>query len=360
VLNKAPQFSQLRPVEAPCACVADPNPVTSAYVPEWQLPRAGYIEHGPVLSRIYDRLLNYGAYNFSADRQAARDLLAAVPWAALVTWLTRAFMWRAITYLVEQGVDQFADIGSGIPTFGPTHEMLRTTMPNARVVYLDCDPVAVLQGQQLLADIPTASMAQANLCRPDTIIDQLRKDGVDLARPVGLLLGNVLACLADRHAYRAVAALQAMVAPGSWMALTHITPRICAGLPAGAGDAADEVLRRTPTPMRVRDRAAVGRFFTGGWRLVEPGLVDAATWRPDPHEAEDWVYQIPVDAVLAGVARSASTNDMAKPATVHTDTPEEDQTGRHPADSGISPMPSATPAATSSDAAGSTRDQRRT
>jgi len=304
----------------------------------------GYPEHDfPVLSRVYNRLLSLGAHNFTIDRQAARDLAEAVPWASPVTWVARAFMWRAITYLAECGVDQFVDIGCGIPEFGATHEILRTTAPHARIVYLDCDPFAVQMGQKLLADVPQAAMARANLCKPDIIIDQVHQGGVDLARPVGLLLSNVLACLVDQHAYPAVAALHAVVAPGSWLAITHLTPRICAGLLPHAAAAADQVLRRTPTPMRVRDRAAVARFFTDGWRLVEPGLVDAATWRPDPHEPHDWAYQIPVDAVLAGVARSASTNDVTKPATVHADTPAEDQTLRHPADSDIPAMPSATP-----------------
>lgn len=257
----------------------------------------------PLLSRIHNDLLG-GVYTFGADRDAARELTAAVPWAAPVVWSARAFMQRAVTYMAAHGVDQFVDIGCGIPTLGATHDTLRTVMPDARLVYLDRDPVAVLLGQELLAGIPRVSMAQADLRHPDTVVEGLRRGGVELWRPVGLLLGGVLACLTDRHAYPALATLHAVAAPGCWLALTHITPRVASGLPPEAADRAAGVLGRTPTPLRPRSRAAVARFFTGGWELVGPGLVDAAIWRPDPDELTPWAVRYPAGAVLAGVARA--------------------------------------------------------
>jgi S-adenosyl methyltransferase len=266
----------------------------------------------PLLSRIHNDLLG-GFYTFRIDHKAAQELTAAVPWAAPVVWSARAFMHRAVRYLAAQGVDQYADIGCGIPQLGATHEILRTVSPNARLVYLDRDPVAVLLGQELVADIPSMCMAQADLRDPDTVIDRLHQGGIDLSRPVGLLLGGVLACLPDRQAHPALAALHAAIAPGSWLALTHITPQVCAGLTPEAADYAAQVLHRTPTPIQPRRRADMARFLSGRWRVVEPGLVDAAKWRPDPHEPTGWVDRYPTGAVLAGVARMTTTPAHAQP-----------------------------------------------
>jgi hypothetical protein len=257
----------------------------------------------PLLSRVHNDLLG-GAYTFPVDRDAARELTAAIPWAAPVVWSGRAFLQRAVMYLAGCGVDQFADIGCGIPALGATHETVRQVMPAGRVVYLDRDPVAVLLGQELLTGIPGVAMAQADLRHPDTVINGLLRGGIDLTRPVGLLLGGVLACLSDRHAYPAVAALRDAVAAGSWLALTHVTPRVGDGLAPKATGRAARVLRRTPTPIRPRDQDQVARFFTGRWRLAAPGLVDAAAWRPDPHDPTEWTHGYPAGAVLAGIARA--------------------------------------------------------
>jgi hypothetical protein len=174
-------------------------------------------------------------------------------------------------------------------------------------VYLDCDPVAVLLGHELLTGIPGVAMAQADLRHPDTVIDGMLRGGVDLSRPLGVLLGGVLACLPDQHAYPAVAALRDMVAPGSWLALTHVTPQVCHGLPPTATARADRVLGRTPTPVLLRDQAQVAQFFNRGWRLTGPGLVDAATWRPNPNDPTEWAHEYPAGAVLAGIAIRRAT-----------------------------------------------------
>ena len=133
---------------------------------------------------------------------------------------------------------------------------------------------------------------------------------MDLSRPVGLLRGGVLACLTDRHAYPALASLHTVAAPGSWLVLTHFTARVTCRAATRGRRPRRRVLRGTPTPMRPRSRDAVARFFTRGWGLVGPGLVNAAIGRPDPDELTPWAVRYPADALLVGVARALARHAL--------------------------------------------------
>ena len=159
------------------------------------------------VARVYDYLLG-GAHNFSADRDIARTLEAIEPQARAIAAANRAFLVRAVRYLAaEAGVRQFLDIGSGIPTQGNVHEIVRRVDPAARVVYVDRDPVAVAHSTALLDGDPNAAVIQADLTRPADVLGHptVRKM-IDFDEPVGLLLniesarGLRLACaLASSH-----------------------------------------------------------------------------------------------------------------------------------------------------------------
>ncbi len=232
----------------------------------------------PSAARIYDCLLG-GYHNFESDRTVVERLLEHVPDLRLTAQVNRGFLRRAVGFLLDQGIDQFLDIGSGIPTEGNVHELAQAVNPAARVVYVDIDPTAVAHSQALLADNPHALAIQADARHADQILDHPDvKRTLDLDRPVGLLLVAVLHyLLEDEEAYSAAKTLRDAMAPGSYLAIAHT-----------AFEAQFEIqdrenLRQTfgrAQPTRNRDRAGIQRFF-GGFTLVEPGVVFAPTWRPE-------------------------------------------------------------------------------
>jgi S-adenosyl methyltransferase len=243
--------------------------------PDWA-PETIDVEQ-PSAARIYDYLLG-GSHNFAPDRDVARQAIAAMPDVPVQAHANRAFLRRAVQYLVEAGVRQFLDIGSGIPTLGNVHEVARQAAPDARVVYVDVDPVAVAHGRAILAGDGHATVIQEDLRHPERIVGHPDvKEVLDLTRPVAVLLVAILHVIPDTDdPYRIVAALRDAVPPGSWLAIAHGTHE---SRPEEA-EKMRRISRKTTTPLILRDRAGVARFFTG-WELVEPGLVWAPQWHPD-------------------------------------------------------------------------------
>lgn len=188
--------------------------------PAWAPP--GIDISVPSVSRIYDYYLG-GSHNFEVDRQAARRAMEFLPGLPKIMQANRAFMRRAVRYAVAQGVTQFLDIGSGIPTFGNVHEIAQAASPEARVVYVDHDPVAVAHSRAVLAGDERTGIISADLRKPQDIlaapeVSQL----LDLERPVALLLVAVLHFLEDSDdPYAAVSELRDVLAPGSLLVLTH-------------------------------------------------------------------------------------------------------------------------------------------
>src|SRR5262245_52028145 len=173
-------------------------------------------------ARIYDYLLG-GVHNFPADREVAQRVIDALPHVREGARANRAFLGRAVRYLAEQGIDQFIDIGSGIPTQGNVHEIAHAVLPQARVVYVDIDPLAVAESLDLLAQDDRATAVRADLREPDAILAHpgLRAV-VDLDRPVGLLLFAVLHFVTDDDvAYEVVERLKRELVPGSYFAASH-------------------------------------------------------------------------------------------------------------------------------------------
>ncbi|MFE0102084.1 SAM-dependent methyltransferase [Streptomyces sp. NPDC059009] len=255
----------------------------------------------PSVSRMHDYYLG-GSHNFEVDRAAARRVMEFMPGLPKVMQAHRAFMRRAVRHAVAEGVTQFLDIGAGIPTFGSVHEIAREAAPEARVVYVDHDPVAVAHSREVLEDDEQSGIVAADLRKPQDILGSSEVDALlDLDRPVALLLVAVLHFVEDAYdPYAAVAELRDALAPGSLIALTHASYE---GIPIPqeqAGKAVD-VYRDIRNPLIMRSREEIARFFEG-YDMVEPGLVPMPQWRPDTAPQEEDPYAF---SGYAGVGRAA-------------------------------------------------------
>jgi O-methyltransferase involved in polyketide biosynthesis len=234
----------------------------------------------PSAARMYDYFLG-GMHNFAADREAADLVIEAMPDAPLIARANRAFLDRAIRYLVGQGVRQFLDVGSGVPTVGNVHEIAQRLEPDARIVYVDVDPVAGAHAQQILAGNDRATAIVADLRRPQELLDLLdkpeRRAVLDRGQPVGLLMVSMLHFVPGDEAYEAVATLRDALAPDSYLVVSH---PISEAIDENAATKVEAVYQKTTTPGGLRTRAGVERFFDG-FELVPPGLVWVPDWHPD-------------------------------------------------------------------------------
>ncbi|MFE6227825.1 MULTISPECIES: SAM-dependent methyltransferase [unclassified Streptomyces] len=267
--------------------------------PAWAPP--GIDISVPSVSRMYDFYLG-GSHNFEVDREAARKALEFMPGLPKIMQANRAFMRRAVRHAVESGVTQFLDIGSGIPTFGNVHEVAQAADPAARIVYVDHDPVAVAHSRAVLEGVGGTAVLPADLRKPADILHSPEVTGLlDLDRPVALLLVAVLHFLEDEdRPHEAVAELLDALAPGSLLVVTHASYE---GVPVDkerAGGTVD-VYRSTRSPLVMRTREEVARFFDGT-ALVDPGLVAMPHWRPESPAEEEDPYAF---SGFAGVGRKA-------------------------------------------------------
>ncbi len=255
----------------------------------------------PNPARIYDAALG-GFANFTADRAALEALVDVYPDSLRGARANRAFLRRAVTFLAQQGIDRFLDIGSGLPTVGNVHEVAQRVNPRARVVYVDNDPVAVRYSRDILATEtpPHVAVVEADLRDPMTILAHPDVHRLLTARrPVALILAAVLHFVPDdEEALRAVRALTAALPAGSYMAVAQGTtegasPEMLAQF--------TRLYEKTTHPLGFRSRAQLVRFFDG-FALVEPGIVFTPAWRPDG--ARDPFTDEPERAAgVAGVGR---------------------------------------------------------
>ncbi|GAA1865632.1 SAM-dependent methyltransferase [Asanoa iriomotensis] len=239
-------------------------------------------------ARIYDFHLG-GTHNFAADRAAAQAITQMFPFVPLLARTNRAFLGRAVRHLASQGITQFLDVGSGIPTEGNVHEIAQEIVPEARVVYVDIDPVAVSESLDLLAGNDNATAIRADLRDPQSILDhpQVRKI-IDFDQPVGLLMVAVLHFVSeDDLASRAVRELLTPLPPGSYLAISHGSAEGMQRDLANLDNAQDVYKRDTATPFVLRTKAQVASYFDG-LDLVEPGVVWLPEWRPAPGDPQDF------------------------------------------------------------------------
>ncbi|MEU6261118.1 SAM-dependent methyltransferase [Streptomyces sp. NPDC047043] len=255
----------------------------------------------PSVSRIYDYYLG-GSHNFEVDRDAARKAMEFMPGLPKIMQANRAFMRRAVRYAVGEGITQFLDIGSGIPTFGNVHEVAQAASPGAHVVYVDHDPVAVAHSQAVLDGNEDAAVVAADLRKPQEILASAEVERlIDLNRPVGLLLVAILHFVEDEDdPYEAVARLREALAPGSLLILTHASYE---GIPLPQERAVGtvDVYKDIRNPLIMRSREEIARFFEG-YDMVEPGLVPMPHWRPETAPDDEDPYAF---SGFAGVGRTA-------------------------------------------------------
>ncbi|MFJ2924194.1 SAM-dependent methyltransferase [Streptomyces massasporeus] len=255
----------------------------------------------PSVSRMYDYYLG-GSHNFEVDREAARRAMEFMPGLPKVMQANRAFMRRAVRYAAGQGISQFLDIGSGIPTFGNVHEVAQAARPGARVMYVDHDPVAVAHSHAVLEGNDEAGVVAADLRKPQEILRSPEVERlIDLNQPVALLLVAILHFVEDEDdPYGAVAELREALAPGSLLVLTHASYEGIPLPPERAGGAVD-VYEDIRNPLIMRSREEIARFFEG-YDMVEPGLVAMPHWRPDTAPEDEDPYAF---SGFAGVGRTA-------------------------------------------------------
>lgn len=255
----------------------------------------------PSVSRIYDFYLG-GSHNFEADREAARNAIEAFPGLPKIMQANRAFMRRAVRYAVGQGITQFLDIGSGIPTFGNVHEVAQEACPDARVVYVDNDPVAVAHSRAVLRSTEHASVLAGDFCCPRDILHSPEvREQLDLDKPVALLLVALLHFIQDHEEpAKALETFYEGLPSGSLLVLTHASTE---GGPRTSeeGERVEGVYRNASAQLVLRGRAQVEALF-GGFTLEEPGLVSMPNWRPEgPVDQDEPV----VFTGFAGVGRKA-------------------------------------------------------
>ncbi|APU14861.1 MULTISPECIES: SAM-dependent methyltransferase [Actinoalloteichus] len=228
----------------------------------------------PNAARMYDYYLG-GAFNFAADRHLAEQALQVMPWMREAVAANRSFLGRAVRHCVEQGIRQFLDLGSGIPTVGNVHEIAQAAEPSCRVAYVDNEPVAVAHSSHLLADDPQTTITQADLRDPEQVLAAPTvREVIDFAEPVALLAVAVLHFVPEeRRPEEILAGYRQTMAPGSRLVISHVT----ADHDPEQARAASRVYQRADTPVLPRSRERLTAMLTG-FTLLAPGLVDATEW----------------------------------------------------------------------------------
>lgn len=232
----------------------------------------------PSPARVYDVHLD-GAHNFAVDREAAAQVRQYMPELPLILRENRAFLRRAVRFLVDAGITQFLDLGSGIPTVGNVHEVAQGANPDCRIVYVDIDPVAVAHSKAILAGNPTAIAVRGDLRQPETILtDPQTRDLLDFTRPIGVLMFAVLHFVDDVDDPAGIVAhYRDAVVRGSHVAISHAS--LEGSSPDRAGAATEEYTKRV-ADFYMRGRRQITRFLDR-LELVDPGMVYLNEWRPD-------------------------------------------------------------------------------
>jgi hypothetical protein len=231
----------------------------------------------PHPARVYDVWLG-GKDNFEADRAAAEAGLRAFPSTVKSVRANRAFLARAVQYLAEAGVQQFLDVGTGLPSANNTHEVAQAIVPESRVAYVDNDPIVLAHAEALLrgTDAGVTGYIDADLREPGKILEEAART-LDFSRPVAVMLIGVLHFIGDvAEPRRIVETLMGAVPSGSYLVASHTAKDIFPEEMAAFARAMNE---NSAAKVTLRDRAEVSGFFAG-LELVEPGVVQVSRWRP--------------------------------------------------------------------------------
>lgn len=253
--------------------------------------------HTPSPARMYNFFLG-GKDNFEADRKAARKALSAIPYGHQVAWSNRRFLLRAVKYLAHQGIDQFIDLGPGIPIQPYVHDVAQAIVPHARVAYVDNDPIVTSHNKSLLVSHNRDVLAiHGDIRYPHNIVlDEDLCGFIDFTRPIGVLLVAVLHFLTDRDdPFRTVSVFRDRISAGSYVAVSHMTSeetsrRVISTIQGAYSEAS--------APAVFRRRGEIQDLFAG-LEVVKPGLVEVSDWRSS-HRSSNRPQAI---RLLAGVGR---------------------------------------------------------
>ncbi|MET8999304.1 SAM-dependent methyltransferase [Amycolatopsis sp. Hca4] len=266
----------------------------------------------PNVARIYDWALG-GTANWAIDRQYGEQALKVFPLAKTLARANRDFLGRAVRYCVGQGITQFLDLGSGIPTSGNVHEVADDHSDDSRCVYVDNEPVAVAHARMLLeeaGDPERHAVLHADLRDAGDVWDAALDTGVlDPDRPICLLTVAVLHFLPDVTGVReAIGAYRTLLAPGSAYVLSHATESGVDGEELEQIRKLVKLSERSSSPAVSRSLDEIAAFF-GTFDVIEPGIVPVGEWRPEPGAAT-----VPLASVVGGVGRKpGGRNDDAGP-----------------------------------------------
>ena len=249
----------------------------------------------PHAARIYDYFLG-GKNHFAADREVAEKSLASIPSGRVGAREQRAFLSRVVRYLAgEAGIRQFLDIGTGLPTANNVHEVAQAIVPSARVVYVDNDPLVLAHARALLTSSEEGRTAyiHADLRSPDAIVSSpVVQEVLDFSQPVALMLVGILHFLEDKdEPERIIATLLDAVAPGSYLAVSHLNPEHDPeGVAAGV-----RAYQAGGVTVQARDASELAGLAFRDLKLVPPGVVSVSEWRrqsagPRPTLAEVSCY----------------------------------------------------------------------
>jgi len=237
----------------------------------------------PHTARIYDYFLG-GKDNFAADREVASQALEAAPTMRTAVRENRAFLGRAVRYLVEEaGITQFLDLGSGLPGVGNVHEVAQAIQPSARVVYVDNDPIVLAHSRALLASTPEGKCAylQADIRDPEYILRHpVTRETLDFGEPVGLIINAVLHFLADEEEPgKIVKTLVDALPSGSYVVASHATAEYT---PQAKVDGGVRAYQQRGMTVQLRDADEFAEMVFKGLTLVPPGLVVVSEWHQEP------------------------------------------------------------------------------
>ncbi len=236
----------------------------------------------PHIARIYDYWLG-GKDNFAADREAAERALAAAPAIRTGVHANRRFLGRVVRYMADAGVRQFLDIGTGIPTANNTHQVAQSVAPEAKVVYVDNDPIVLSHARALLKGTTAPTDYIDADARDTEKILEAAAETLDFGRPVGVMLIALLHCIPDEDDPRGlVRTLMEAVPSGSYLAISHPYEENHPHDETGPqrSEAAEMLSKAMGKKVTLRVREEVAPFFAG-LELVEPGVVPIQEWRPD-------------------------------------------------------------------------------
>jgi SAM-dependent methyltransferase len=256
--------------------IADNNSDENILSPKWKPP--GLDLDRASAARMYDYYLG-GSHNLAVDRDEANEVLAILPQARSFALQNRAFLRRVVHYGVEHGIRQFLDLGAGLPTAGNVHEIARALVPDARVVYVDNDPVAIAHGELLLERNQYATYIDGDVASPNRVLQSVDATKLlNFSQPLMVLMCAVLHFVPDsRQPARIVQAYSDALASGSYLALTHAT---ASDYPEQLAEVV-EIYQRTQNQAHLRSRAEITAMLASFEHLVWPGVVYTPQWRPE-------------------------------------------------------------------------------